>query len=163
MCEPSCATVDCPSGEVCRSGVCVADPCDGVMCPTDEVCDPTDGMCVADMCDGVTCPAGSSCEAHTGMCVADPCTLVRCPMGQRCEDGECRLEVMPMADAGPPPDGGVRVDAGRMDAGFDDPEDRVLATGGCSCEAAGARHLPRAGWLLLGLLGLLLWRGRRQS
>jgi MYXO-CTERM domain-containing protein len=91
-------------------------------------------------------------------------------MEQICRGGECEIVVVPRPDAGPgEEDAGGPGDAGvAMDSGVEDPEDRVFATGGCVCEAAGPRGTVRAlqvrGILLaLALLGLLVWRRRRAS
>ena len=173
-CEPSCATATCAAGEICQGGVCAEDLCAGVTCASGERCDPADGTCQPDMCDGVSCPPGASCDFLSGTCRADECTFVRCPSGQRCFRGECELETMSMEDAGVLPDGAVVLpdgavvlpDGGGMDGGRPpDLEDRVLAAGGCMCEAAGA---PRSGArgglaLLFSLLGLVTWRRRRNG
>src|SRR5262249_8777738 len=63
--DPACATVTCPSGQVCSAGTCKA-PCDGVTCPHPQVC--RVGVCV-DPCVGVTCQKGQVCEG--GVCVLD--------------------------------------------------------------------------------------------
>jgi hypothetical protein len=166
-CEASCATVTCPSGEVCRNGACEENLCAGVSCEASEVCNPADGTCVPNLCDGISCPAGATCDPVTGACEADPCTFVRCPEGQFCFRGECRLEDRPDEDAGvPTADGGpiVAPDGGGFDGGnSEDPEDRVLATGGCACEVGAPRSGGSAGLGLLALLGLLvLGRARRR-
>jgi len=70
--EDPCADVECPVGEVCSNGTCVAvDPCAGITCEDDEVCD--DGNCITinnDPCDDVTCEEGESCV--NGNCVKTP-------------------------------------------------------------------------------------------
>ncbi len=83
-----CDGVECPDGQECVDGECVAvDPCEGVECPDGQEC--VDGECVAvDPCEGVECPDGQECV--DGECVAvDPCEGVECPDGQECVDGEC--------------------------------------------------------------------------
>jgi MYXO-CTERM domain-containing protein len=163
-CEPSCATTTCGSGEICSAGACVDDLCAEAECDPGQVCNPDDGACVDDMCGGVGCPAGAVCDPLTGSCAADPCTFVRCPEGQYCFRGECELEGVVMPDAGVTGDGGtVRRDGGvvTFDAGDLDPEDRVLAAGGCLCGAVGAPGDPPLGLgLLLAMLGLVMWRRR---
>jgi MYXO-CTERM domain-containing protein len=82
--DPSCASVSCPSGQVCVKGQCKA-PCDGVTCPTGQQC--RVGACV-DPCSGVTCPSGQVCNA--GAC-GPPCTCAPCPTGLSCDsaNGKC--------------------------------------------------------------------------
>lgn len=82
--DPNCASVSCPSGQVCVKGQCKA-PCDGVTCPVGQVC--RVGACV-DPCSGVTCPTGQVCNA--GAC-GPPCSCAPCPSGLACDDasGKC--------------------------------------------------------------------------
>ncbi len=87
-----CAGVTCTGMEVCNplTGAC-EDPCDGVMCPTGQVC--LGGGCVSDTCYGRGCPRGQLCRTPaaggTPACVADPCASVTCAAGQYCDDGAC--------------------------------------------------------------------------
>ncbi len=157
-CEASCGGVSCADGERCQAGACVADLCADPSCAAGELCDPASGDCVADMCTGVSCPAGQVCEIASGSCVTDPCNGLRCPSGEVCEAGECTTGVAPGEDAGPPPG---------FDAGVpSDDEDRVLASGGCSCRVGATPAAPsRAPWLLLGLLivGVVVRARRRRG
>ncbi|HEX3905493.1 MAG TPA: MopE-related protein [Polyangia bacterium] len=107
-----CATVTCPSGQLCdeSTGSCV-DDCAGVVCtgphqtcvdgrcincydtgcPTGQLC--IGGLCGADPCKGITCGATQYCS--NGACV-DLCDPSKCAAGQRCVAGNC----MPDACAG---------------------------------------------------------------
>ena len=109
-----CFALGCDAGELCvrnqdNIGVCVPDPCFGVMCEANQACrdgtcvavtcDPAcpdgqrcaDGVCVADACAGVTCPSGRVCDPADGQCVADRCTRTTCAPGLACRpsDGVC--------------------------------------------------------------------------
>src|SRR5262249_23097731 len=82
MCKPNENCVVDQNGR----GQCVANPCQGVMCPTDQYC--VGGNCVSS-CAGVQCPQGQRCRL--GMCEPDPCGHP-CPFGQACNDnmGKCQ-------------------------------------------------------------------------
>jgi hypothetical protein len=62
---PMCtSSAQCKPGQVCNSsGQCVADPCQGVSCPVNQICQ--DGDCVADPCAGVSCDPGKVCVGGT--------------------------------------------------------------------------------------------------
>ena len=159
VCERSCADVECEDGEICTGGVCAPDPCVDVSCGADEVCDPSTGMCAPDLCVDVSCPMGTLCEPLSGECVADPCETLRCPDDEICEMGECVPDPTALPDAGPGRvDSGGGFDAGRPE----DPEDRVLAAGGCMCRATGGGSSSSGGWLALLLLGAVFLRRRRR-
>ena len=103
--EPDCASVTCPSGTVCVSGLCKA-PCDGVTCPYPEVCrvgtclDPcagvtcdtgqvcSSGICIAS-CACQPCATGNVCDATSGQCIEAACQGVTCPAGSHCASGTC--------------------------------------------------------------------------
>ena len=55
------AAKPCGAGDVCQGGVCVPDPCSGVVCPGGQICQ--GGACVPDPCNGVFCPTGQMCVA----------------------------------------------------------------------------------------------------
>jgi hypothetical protein len=82
--ELGCYVAGCDEGLMCEGGECVADPCSGAACDTDDYCN-ADGECVtpclADQCPGQGC--------FEGQCVDDPCVGLACPSGMSCEDGEC--------------------------------------------------------------------------
>ncbi|MCZ7687237.1 MAG: hypothetical protein M5U28_54280 [Sandaracinaceae bacterium] len=82
---------------------------------------------------------------------------MRCPTGQFCFRGECAFSETP--DAGTPTEDGGVADGGTFDAG--DPEDRVLAAGGCFCRAGSSGgDGPLGLGLLVAVLGLALVRRR---
>ena len=147
-CEPSCADVMCDATERCRRGVCEDDPCAGVACDADQVCDPASGDCVDDQCGDVRCPTGSLCDPVTGDCELDPCRTLNCPADQVCVDGEC-ANTMPDSDDPP-------------DAGAPREPTRVLGAGGggCSCRTTGDGSQAPFGLFLLALFAL---RRRRAS
>ena len=79
-----CYVAGCDEGQVCVAGQCVADPCFGVTCDVDEVCNASGECvvpCLTDQCEDQGC--------FEGECVDDPCAGVQCPPGMSCEDGEC--------------------------------------------------------------------------
>jgi len=109
----------CPAGYVCErlddaptpGNYCVADPCNGVTCGADEVCD-SNGAC-RNLCDGITCDAGEECRAGycldcfdlparclpgelcvadgdgVGQCQDNPCDPNPCAADEVCTDGTC--------------------------------------------------------------------------
>jgi MYXO-CTERM domain-containing protein len=82
----------CPSGTLCRAGVCRA-PCEGVVCPSGEIC--AGGACI-DPCEGVICPANQVCIADRpgALTVCGPsCNCAElaaplCPAGEACDERE---------------------------------------------------------------------------
>ena len=109
----------CPAGYVCQplpgppaGNYCVPDPCVGVQCQANEVCDPATGGC-RDLCQGVMCRAGEECRlgfcldcfdlpdtcdagelcvadgTGVGQCVDNPCDPNPCAANQTCNNGEC--------------------------------------------------------------------------
>jgi hypothetical protein len=81
-CVPNCARgeFNCASGSVCETdaGLCVESSCQGVTCPSEQVC--RNGKCAAE-CIGVSCPYGQSCR-H-GSCL-DVCGSLACDTGFTC-------------------------------------------------------------------------------
>ncbi len=88
-CVDSCAAVNCPSGQTCVNGACVA-TCDPA-CVNGQVCDMTQNppKCIDNQCPPGACPNGAYCDPVTGDCKDYPCEGVLCPSGQACQDGEC--------------------------------------------------------------------------
>jgi hypothetical protein len=84
----------CPGGFLCErlddvpvpGNYCVPDPCNGVTCEADEVCDPATRTC-RDLCEGVTCRTGEECRL--GECLDCFDLPARCMPGELCiADGE---------------------------------------------------------------------------
>ena len=105
--ESACQTVTCPAGQVCHGGKC-GGPCDGVVCPKEQVCSPGLGACVepcasvacvtGEVCVGgacvlacpcQACPSSSVCKTATGQCVDPGCDTMTCPTGTVCSGGAC--------------------------------------------------------------------------
>lgn len=83
-CVERCSEFGCPSGYVCTDeDLCVDAECVGVECPPGERC--VDGVCVA-ACDGVICPCDLQCRG--GRCV-NICESLTCDECTVCERGEC--------------------------------------------------------------------------
>ncbi|MCL4226139.1 MAG: hypothetical protein KJZ91_16875 [Myxococcales bacterium] len=109
----------CPVDYVCQDlpgpppgRYCVPDPCRGVTCTGNEVCDSSTGEC-RDLCANVTCRPGEECRLGfcldcfdlpancdagelcvadamgVGQCVDNPCDPNPCGPGQTCSNGEC--------------------------------------------------------------------------
>ena len=109
----------CPAGYVCQplagppaGNYCVPDPCIGVTCQPNEVCNSADGTC-RNLCMGVmcrmgeecrlgfcldcfdlpaTCDAGELCQADTmgvGQCVDNLCDPNPCMANETCNNGVC--------------------------------------------------------------------------
>ncbi|MGE0787635.1 MAG: MopE-related protein [Sandaracinaceae bacterium] len=172
--EDSCYALGCPSGERCRDGACEADPCEGVTCGGDTFC--RDGTCVAACTDA--CPSGQSCV--DGACAPHPCGT-ECALGRSCIDGACVLDTCePACRAGrvcrgdtcvDDPCVGVRCPDGTVCTGDAQcvlpesvprpPADRVLATGGCSCETAPGAPSRLPPWAWAALLGFAVVARRR--
>ncbi|MRG91771.1 MopE-related protein [Polyangium spumosum] len=185
-CVPTCANVECPSGQACKEGACV--PACEPACGADQYCDlaQTPPTCVQNQCAG-TCPNGGCCNPVTGACGNCPCEGVVCPEGQICQaecppgvacsPGEC---VEPMGQGGAGGAGGMGPGSGGGDpgsggaggvapgaggsAGAPDRGNWGLPTGGggCSCKAAGDSR-SSAGWLALLGLPLAFLRRRRSA
>ncbi|MDI1449452.1 MopE-related protein [Polyangium sp. 6x1] len=183
-CVSSCANVDCPSGQVCQGGTCVAG-CSPA-CASDQYCDlaQTPPTCVQNQCAG-PCASGGCCNPVTGACGNCPCEgivcrdgevcLNECPPGVTCTPGEC---VEPMGMGGSGGAGGSGGSGGSAgaggsagpgsgsggSAGTGDFGAWGLATGGggCACSAAGDSR-SSAGWLALLGLSLTFLRRRRSA
>ena len=165
----------CPSGQLCRSGACVADPCSGLTCPAGTFCRAgdcvqscafqscaagqkcsQDGFCEADPCAGKTCPTGQLCQA--GTCQADPCVGLGCGSGQTCVAGACADD----------PCSGITCPVGVCSggqcyatpglAGPTNPQKQVSSSG-CGCGSGDASPLA----VLLFALALPLARRRRRG
>jgi hypothetical protein len=133
-CKPSCADVDCESGQVCKDGACV-DDCDPA-CGADEVCDHTQtpAQCVESQCDEESCPAGGCCDPLTGACGACPCEGVSCPDGQVCVEDEC---VMPGGSGSGGEGGAGATTATATGAGGEGAASATSATGATSASGSG--------------------------
>jgi MYXO-CTERM domain-containing protein len=69
----------CATNQRCVGGACVSDPCAGVFCNQDHVCNPATGKCQLDACLTIQCGAGYQCVPTTGNCEPDPCATIQCP------------------------------------------------------------------------------------
>ena len=109
ICDDSCYSVPCPSGQICVSAQCQKNPCSGVSCPAGTYCytnGTSAGQCVSPCRDA--CPSGQrcvrgTCQASTcadpcakaeicdgNSCRSDPaCAAVTCKPGQGCVAGSC--------------------------------------------------------------------------
>lgn len=112
----------CPADYVCQDltgpppgRYCVPDPCAGVTCGANEVCDPSNGEC-RNLCEGVMCRDGEECRAGfcldcfdlpanctagelcvadnlgVGQCVDNPCDPNPCAANETCNGGVCSNE-----------------------------------------------------------------------
>jgi MYXO-CTERM domain-containing protein len=107
----------CPPGYKCENQFCVPQRCQGVVCPSGQKCDESNGLCV-DLCAGVMCPQPKTCVPSgttyrcidcndpllacsspeicvAGRCQVDKCLGKVCPVGQYCDDGACRELCVP--------------------------------------------------------------------
>ncbi len=127
VCNAGTCVTPCASGEFpCAAGYecvplpnatppgnyCIPDPCNGVTCPGDQVCNPQTGQCI-DLCAGITCQTGEVCRqgfcldcfhlpelctpgqlciadnTGVGQCQDNPCDPNPCQPGQTCSNGQC--------------------------------------------------------------------------
>ncbi len=96
-CAAPCAggEFDCPIGETCVDGICLDDPCFGIVCPPGpegelEVC--TDGVC-GPVCDTVECPDDLVCRDTDGLCVPNNCVFLDlCEEDELCIDEACVVD-----------------------------------------------------------------------
>ena len=89
-CIKSCVNVSCKSGERCVDGACAADPCAGVTCQSNEVCNDTTGKCETSQCTGGNkCRHGRVCSTRTNKCIDDGCVNVECGANGVCVEGQC--------------------------------------------------------------------------
>jgi MYXO-CTERM domain-containing protein len=91
ICAPAGAPADnncvAPPVCVCKGQAGCKNPCDGVTCPSGQVCTdygPNAGKCVVDNCYNVPC-VGCNKVCHLGSCVDNPCKADSCPAGQVCK------------------------------------------------------------------------------
>jgi hypothetical protein len=71
LCPGTCAAnSDCPAGEACLNGVCLASgSCfDDADCPVGTHCDPNSQQCISSCIDDTQCPAGAFCDPETQQC-----------------------------------------------------------------------------------------------
>lgn len=62
VCEMVPCNGECGPGEICgNSGICISNPCTAP-CRNGQVCDPSDGSCIQDPCLGVECPNDGVCD-----------------------------------------------------------------------------------------------------
>jgi MYXO-CTERM domain-containing protein len=142
VCVQSCATVQCPSGELCKlvagKATCVEDPCAKQTCGGGTIC--LEGKCVEDPCNLVHCDTGKICDPKTAACINDPCEQVTCPTHFTCDRGMCVSTKVASTK-------------------------ELLGTGGggIACSLGDGPAAPWASWPLIGLLFFFLLRIRRSS
>ena len=101
-----CYTKGCPSGQICREGRCISDPCKNANCRAGEFCRAgrcfqacgckkcaagekcVDGACQNDPCANTNCRSGEVCDAN-GKCVKDLCANITCGPKRTCKEGKC--------------------------------------------------------------------------
>ncbi len=153
-CGGECGT--CGEGTACQDGVCRCVPdCGGRLCG-DDGCGGSCGDCPPGFaCADGRCVCVPACQGRE--CGPDGCggTCGDCPPGEVCAgDGTCLVR-----PAGDPSSGGPDATASDLPASRDlGPTPAVRGSGGCA--AGDAAPGPWA-WLLLGALGLVLLRRRR--
>ena len=176
-----CFALGCPSGQVCvregtGPGMCVSDPCFGVMCQADEACldgtctavtcDPPcrsdercdRGTCVPDPCDGVQCSPVQVCDPSSGECVNDLCRGAVCAPGAVCHPGTGECIGDPCLTISCPPGLECVVDfdgSGQCEVPPAPPVETITAAGGGGCDAGGGNSGMLAA-LLLVLLGIIV-------
>lgn len=100
-----CYVAGCPTGQVCKNGSCVTDPCKDIKCGQDEFCREgqcvklcgccpkgqlcVDGKCEKDICDGVQCKPEEICNKNSGLCETNACAQITCTQGKVCFSGVC--------------------------------------------------------------------------
>ena len=151
-CTATCVEAcTCPQGQYCNeSDNCVTDLCYDVTCDLGFKCDPVTGECGADDCAGVVCGQYEVCTA--GACIDDPCLVVSCPDFYECvtresaDSSDLRTLCEPQDAFWVPGSGADSITVGG---------------GGCACQSTSPPL--GSGVPLLLLLGLLLWRRRREA
>ncbi len=184
VCDDSCYSFPCPSGQICVAAMCQKNPCAGVACPAGTYCY-TDGksaaQCVSPCRDA--CPSGQRCIRGTcqasacaspcakgeicggGSCQADPaCASVSCKTGQGCIGGACADDPCSYLSC-PRNFACVAMEGTCLPLPGTDPhaDDPNASLNGCSCDLRQRRGqgiLPLVSSLLI--LGLLS-RRRRSS
>ncbi|MBN1654204.1 MAG: VWA domain-containing protein [Deltaproteobacteria bacterium] len=154
-CKPIACSPACETDQSCVNGVCKADKCIKVFCPSGRLCDPNTGECVDNPCVGKICSRGMICTPANGECVSDPCLLMSCPEQTRCRidfDGNAVCYAQDI-------DGDAKGDGtnGKQYVSS------VLATGGggCACGVAQSKPGNNSVRLLLVLcFASALWRSR---
>jgi len=203
-CIDPCVTVSCPTGYVCKLGACVENSCKTLGCPAGELCVGTPGMCVKDPCFGVMCGPNEFCNAQgvcerqcigpcppgtvcmMGTCTDNPCANKQCAPGEVCVaaqgaatcvtnmclvtgctgamaccQGSCHDD--PCALVQCPADAKCTVESSTCAATCQQapagPTDEIVGAGGggFACDASGRGAPSGALWALL-LLALTLWR-----
>jgi hypothetical protein len=162
-----CEGVECGGDRVCEGGVCVPS-CKCAGCASGKACS-AQGACVEAGCTDKTCGASEVCSG--GACV-DKCAGAVCPRGQMCTAGACvdvpkpdggPVVVMPNYDAGLPNGtagtGFTGAGGGNGSAGNGGVPEKISPSSGCRCDA-----IPTpggAGWATLLACAALFARRRR--
>lgn len=181
LCVETCYTTPCTGGQLCVQSQCVKNPCDGLVCGTDQYCF-TDGKtasckptckedcavgqrCIQGVCKAVdcldACSPGKVCNPLTHSCEPDAkCKDVLCKANQgcvagSCVDDPCALLLCPSGGQCVPMEGTcITPPPPTVDPG-------AAVQSGCSCEVgrAGPGPLPLGAMTAL-LCGVLLRRRR---
>ena len=171
-CVPSgCDSTTCKPGEHCETtagGPSCRGPCEGVVCPKGQTCDPAKG-CVSP-CDALTtpCAAGTVCKEKDGTCVEPSCANVDCSAPFVCKGGVCidpgSGDICLTCDAGPS-DSALTFDASTDDGGDDTGPaslgDNPNAQSSCGCTTVGSGAAGVSAIAsMMTLLGLVMRRRR---
>ncbi|MDP1921378.1 MAG: hypothetical protein Q8L14_34375 [Myxococcales bacterium] len=123
---------ECPVGELCARGVCIAECVNSRDCPVGATC--VGGRCLGGRCAlHSDCPPGQRCSP-VGWCAPECVEPRDCPSGLSCVNAVCTTptpDAGPVADAGAGADGGLDGGAVVTDAGAPDAGPRCVLNGEC--------------------------------
>lgn len=137
VCDDSCYSVPCPSGQICVSAQCQKNPCSGVSCPAGTYCY-TNGTSAAECISPCRDACGSGQRCIRGVCQASSCADP-CAKAEVCDGGSCRADA---ACAGVSCKSGQGCVAGRC---VDDPCAYLTCPRNFACVAMEGTCLPLPG------------------